>query len=352
MKKKVSIVVLNWNGKEHLMKCLHSIKSVSYSPLQTIVVDNNSSDGSKEMVLQEFPWVELVVNKDNLGYAGGNNCGIKKSSGDYVFILNNDTELDKNFLQPLVAILEKDPNVGCVQPKLLYASDHDLLNAVGSYFTSTGFLYHYGYRKNSNLKRYNVSLTIYSAKGAAMLIRKSALDKVGLFDEDFFIFFEETDLCHRLWLAGYEVVYEPDSVIYHHEAVDTSRQMNDYTRNYLSFRNRICSFIKNLEISNMLKIFTILFSIYLFLFLLYIVKAKWHLAKAIIMGVIWNITNLPSTLSKRKKIQRALRKISDGKLFDTIKRDPPFIYYYYLFTTLKDFKEEKLLEKNIYSKKS
>jgi len=348
MKPKVSIVILNWNGKKHLEKCLLSIKKVSYSPLEVIVVDNASSDGSSEMVKKDFPEALLVVNKKNLGYSGGNNIGIRKSTGDYIFILNNDTEVSKDFLDPLVLAFEKDTTLGCVQPKLLYGSDHMLLNAVGSYFTSTGFLYHYGYRKKADLKQYNVPLTIYSAKGAAMLLRKSTLKKVGLFDEDFFIFFEETDLCHRLWLAGYKIVYIPDSIIYHYEAVDTNRQMKDYTRNYLSFRNRICSFIKNLQGINILKIFTVLFAIYLFLLIFYIISSRWYLVKAIVMGVIWNIKNLPKTLRKRRIIQRSIRSISDKELFENIKRNPPFVYYYYLFTTLKNLKRERFLEENIY----
>ncbi len=347
-KPKISIVILNWNGRQHLKKCLLSIKEISYAPLEVIVVDNSSSDNSAEMVKKEFPEVVLVLNQKNLGYSGGNNIGIKKSTGEYVFILNNDTQVSKDFLDPLVSVMEQDATLGCVQPKLLYGSNHNLLNAVGSYFTSTGFLYHYGYRKRENLRQYNVPLTIYSAKGAAMLLRKSALKKIGLFDEDFFIFFEETDLCHRLWLAGYKVVYVPNSIIYHYEAVDTSKQMGDYTRNFLSFRNRICSFIKNLQGMNIIKIFTVLFAIYLFLLIFYIISFKWYLVKAIVMGVIWNIKNLPKTLKKRRIIQESIRSISDKELFANIKRNPPFVYYYYLFTTLKNLKQERFLEENIY----
>ena len=346
MKPKVSIVILNWNGRDHLRKCLLSINKVSYPRLEVIVVDNGSSDGSVEMVTKEFPHFILVQNKKNFGYSGGNNIGIRKSTGDYIFILNNDTEVAKDFLSPLVLALEKDPALGCVQPKLLYASNHILLNAVGSYFTSTGFLYHYGYRKKADLTQYNTPLTIYSAKGAAMLLRKKALEKVGLFDEDFFIFFEETDLCHRLWLAGYKIVYIPSSIIYHYEAVDTNRQMKDYTRNYLSFRNRICSFIKNLEGFSMIKIFAVLFAIYVFLLIFYIISFKWYLVKAIIAGIIWNIKNIKTTLQKRKIIQEAIRKVGDKQLFANIKRNPNFAYYYYLLTTLKNLKQERFLKEN------
>lgn len=344
MKTKVSIIVLNWNGKNHLRKCLKSIEKISYKPLEVIVVDNDSKDTSCEMVEKEFQWVKLVRNTSNMGYSGGNNIGIKASKGKYILILNNDTEVTEDFLSPLVEVLDSDKKVACAQPKLLYGDNRNLLNAVGSYFTSTGFLYHYGYRKNAKLATYNEPLSIYSAKGAAMLLRKSVLQKVGLFDEDFFIFFEETDLCHRLWLSGYTVKYEPSSVIYHYEAVDTSKQMKDFTRNYLSFRNRIASYIKNLEIINMVKVLFFLSVIYSFLCLYYIFNLKPHLLLAIAAGVGWNIIRLPNTLKKRNNVQSKIRRISDAELFLHIKRNPPLKYYYYLFTTLKNFKDEKAIQ--------
>lgn len=344
MKIKVSIVILNWNGIGHLKKCLESIQFVTYSPLEVIVVDNASTDGSVEMVKKEYPKVIVVENKKNMGYCGGNNLGIKKSTGKYVFILNNDTEVTKNFLEELVFQMEKDKKIGCIQPKIVYGADHSMLNAVGSYLTSTGFLYHYGYRKKSNSLQYNTYMPIYSAKGAAMLFRREALDKVGLFDEDFFIFFEETDLCHRLWLSGYTVMYDPKSLIYHYEAVDTSSQMRNFTRTYLSFKNRICSYIKNLESVHAIKMLSALGLMYSILFFFYLLKLKLDQSSAIIMSVVWNISNLQNTLAKRKYIQSKLRKKSDRVLFPIIKKDPAFSYYVHAFSKdLKDYPYESII---------
>lgn len=340
--KKVSIIILNWNGKESLRACLQSVQLASYRPLEIVVVDNNSLDDSPEMVEKEFPNVILVRNDKNLGYAGGNNKGIEKSTGDYIFILNNDTKVTKNFLQPLVRIMELNKAVGCVQPKIVYGGNHSMLNAVGSYFTSTGFLYHFGYRKKANAPQYNKKLKIFSAKGAGMLLRKSALKKVGLFDEDFFIFFEETDLCHRLWLAGYRVIYEPSSLIYHYEAVDTSKQMNDFTRSFLSFRNRICSYLKNLEIRSLIPLFTVLIFVYVVMFFVYFFTLKLWNAWAIVLSFIWNTIYLPKTLLKRSRIQK-FRKITDTQLYGIVKKDPSLIYYYYLFNgRIQDFKDDKV----------
>ena len=340
----ISIVILNWNGKHHLVHCLGSLAKISYKPVEVIVVDNHSSDGSQAIVRSKFPWVKLVENKKNLGYSAGNNVGIRASRGTYVFILNNDTEVEKSFLEPLVAACQSDTTIGCIQPKLLYASNHHLLNAVGSYLTSTGFLYHYGYRKPQSRLQYNRRIHIYSAKGAAMLLRKSALTKVGLFDEDFFIYFEETDLCHRLWLAGYTVVYEPTSVVYHHEAVDTHKQMQEFTITYLSFRNRIASFLMNLEWFQVIKIFPILFGIYGCLVVYYLVRLRPSVAWAIVSAILWNVQHIALTLKKRRYVQLYIRRRRDKELFQYIKHDPPLIYYYYLFTTLKNFRYEKAIQ--------
>lgn len=343
MKKLVSVVILNWNGKKHLIACITSLQATTYKPLEIIVVDNNSSDGSVEQVRKQFNKVTVVANTTNIGYSAGNNAGIKKSRGEYVLVLNNDTEVDPSFLEPLVHALEKDPKIGCIQPKLLYASNHSLLNAVGSYLTSTGFLYHYGYRKNSSDGKYNRPLSIFSAKGAAMLLRKKALDKVGLLDEDFFIYFEETDLCHRLWLAGYTVVYEPSSIIYHHEAVDTKRQFNAYFPSYLSMRNRIISFVKTLEAGNLIRILGALGIVYSALFVYYTITFQFSLARSILAGVWWNIRHVSLILEKRRDVQR-LRKKTDAQLFPFIKHNPPLAYYYYLFTTLKNYTDEKVID--------
>lgn len=344
MQKKVSVVVLNWNGKKHLKICLESLKLVNYSSLEVIVVDNNSTDGTVEMVEKSYPWVRLVKNKKNVGYAKGNNIGIRESSSEFVFILNNDTKVTQDFIDPLVSLMDSDQKIACVQPKLLYAIKPTILNAVGSFLTSFGFLYHYGYRKKEELSKYNRRMDIYSAKGAAMLLRKTALNKVGLFDEDFFIFFEETDLCHRLWLAGFRIVYEPSSIIFHFEAVDTSKQMRDSRRTYLSLRNRVCSYIKNLETRNLINILIMLSFIYAAFFIHNIFMLRFNLSIAVISSIIWNIKEFPNTLKKRRIIQRKLRKISDDELFRIIKKNPPIKYYYHLFFgNLKDFTNEKAI---------
>jgi len=331
LKKKVSIIIPNWNGKRFLKMCLSSLDKLTYPNYEIVVVDNGSKDGSREYVKRYFPFVRLIENKENLGYAGGANLGIKNSFGDYVLILNNDVEVEPNFLTILVERLESSSKIACVQPKICTYDNREILDAVGSFLTSSGFLYHFGRLKKASLSQYNQVREIYSAKGAAMLLRRDVLDRIGLFDDDFFAYFEETDLCHRVWLAGYRVVYEPKAVIYHVVAGTSLKFFVGAPMLYFSLRNRICSFLKNYETFNLIKLLLITLLIYFGMSLVYLATFKFSLVLAVIKAVFWNFKNLPKTLKKRKFVQEKVRRISDEELFKKTMKNPPISYYFYLF---------------------
>lgn len=329
----VSIIVLNWNGKKFLKNCLDSLQKVIYSRLEIIVIDNNSTDGSREFVETNYKKVTLIENKENYGFAKGNNIGFKASTGDYVLILNNDTVVTPNFLDPLIKDFESNPTIACLQPQIRLSDNKQLLDGVGAFLTFTGFLYHFGYLKDRMQLKCNKKMKIFSAKGACMFLRRKAIEEVGLFDEDFFIFFEETDLCFRLWLAGYSVVYEPESVIYHLGGGDTTLS-NSYQyekRLYLSFRNMICCYIKNFGTNNLITIFPIFFILLVGLFLYYCITLRSNLMKVIFHSIFWNIKNIQKTVKKRMVIQGEMRKVSDALVNKHIIRNPKISYYYYLF---------------------
>ena len=330
----VSIVVLNWNGKKFLKNCLDSLAQLTYSRVEIIVVDNNSKDGSQEFVRTNYQNAILIENKENYGFAKGNNIGFEASTGDYVLILNNDTIVTPNFLEPLIKDFEDDPEIACLQPQIRLFENKQLLDGVGAFLTLTGFLYHFGYLKDRMLSKYNKKIKIFSAKGACMLLRRKAIEKVGLFDEDFFIFFEETDLCFRLWLAGYSVVYEPESVIYHLGGGDTTSS-NSYQhekRVYLSFRNMICCYIKNFGTRNLLIILPFFILTHVVLIFYYLLIMRIYLIKVIFKAYYWNIYNLSSTIKKRNNIQHNIRKVSDYRLNKYIFHNPKANYYYHLLT--------------------
>lgn len=339
---KVSIVVLNWNGRKFLKKCLDSLQKLTYPQIEIIVVDNNSTDGSQQFIKKNYPKVILIANKKNYGFAQGNNIGFQKSSGEYVMFLNNDTVVTSTFLEPLITDLKKDSKIGCIQPQMRVMKNKDLIDEVGSFITFTGFLYHYGYRKNYKLEKYNKVKEIFSAKGACMLFPRKVLEKVGLLDEDFFIFFEETDLCFRIWLAGYKVIYEPSSVIYHVVGGDTtsSDKYNYERRIYLIFKNTTCSYLKNFGTLNLLTIFPVFIFVQISVMLSFILKRRFNLVREIFKAYWWNILNLARTLKKRQIIQHKIRKVSDNKLNSYIKLNPNLSYYYYsLFKTTQEYND-------------
>src|SRR3989344_355191 len=144
----VSIIVLNWNGKSFLKSCLDSLKKITYSPLEIIVVDNNSIDGSQEFVKKNYQKVSLIENKKNYGFAQGNNIGFRAAKGDYILFLNNDTVVTPNFLEILISDFKKNKKIGCLQPQMRVMKNKNLIDSIGSFMTFTGFLYHYGIVKN------------------------------------------------------------------------------------------------------------------------------------------------------------------------------------------------------------
>lgn len=337
---KVSIIVLNWNGKKFLKNCLDSLAKLTYSQVEIIVVDNSSTDGSQEFVKTNYEKVILIENKENCGFAKGNNIGFKASTGDYILILNNDTIVTPNFLKPLINDFENNPKIACLQPQIRLFKDKQVLDGVGAFLTFTGFLYHFGYLKDRTQAKYNKKMKIFSAKGACIFLRRKVIERVGLFDEDFFIFFEETDLCFRLWLAGYLVMYEPESVIYHLGGGDTSSS-NSYQyerRLYMSFKNMLCCYLKNFGTYNLFTIMPMFIFTQTILCIYYLITLKLNLLKVIIKAYVWNICNLLSTIKKRNNIQHNVREISDFQLNKKIIVNPRFSYYYALVTAkLKEY---------------
>ena len=174
------------------------------------------------------------------------------------------------------------------------------------------------------------------------MLPRSVIEEVGLFDEDFFIFFEETDLCFRIWLAGYTVLYEPKSVIYHAVGGDTttSGKYKYERRIYLIFKNTTCSYLKNFGTRNLIKVFPFFVSVQTGIFFYFLITLRFYLILAIIKAYWWNLSNLKSTLHKRRKVQKEIRKATDKDLDMHIKRNPRLSYYYYsLFKTTMEYKD-------------
>lgn len=311
----------------------------TYKNFEIIFVDNASADDSVKFIEDNYKdsRLKIIKNNKNLGFAGGNNLGFQYIKGEYVVLLNNDVWVPRNYLEKFIKSFEEIPNLGSVQSKIVLMDKPDTLDTCGSYWTDFSFLYYYGHGKSQLLEKYNKSMPFFSNKGASMMIKKDIIDKIGLFDDDFWCYYEETDFCNRIWLAGYECWYYPKAVIYHAGGGTNLTFENDYIQ-FHNFKNKLLSFLKNFEF------FTLVRIIPLFLFMNIILSCFWLLQGktshffAIYKAIWWNILNFKKTLGKREIIQ-SMRKKSDNEIFSKTKKNPRLSYYYHLFKGLENYEE-------------
>jgi GT2 family glycosyltransferase len=238
----VAVVVLNWNGREDTLACLTSLARADGDRSITIVADNGSVDGTVEAVWERFPAVELVLNGANLGFAGGNNAGIRRAlelGAEYVLILNNDTEVDPGFIRVLVDEAARRPDAGALCSKILFAEPSDLIWFAGAGFDPrSGYNGRQrGYRERDDGRFDGVTETD-RACGAAMLIPREVLEKVGLFDYDLFAYSEDTDWSLRAREAGYRLYVVPGSKVWHKVSAASGGESSPTTL-YYNLRNTI-----------------------------------------------------------------------------------------------------------------
>lgn len=330
---KVSIIIVNFNQKRLTLTCLTSLKKITYPNFEITLVDNGSTDNTTSEVKKRFPKVRVYECKENLGFTGGNNRGIERAKGKYILLLNNDTKVTPGFLEPLVEDLEKDSFLGIVQSKIFVMDKPTLLDSVVSYQTLTGFLFHKGYLDRDK-KEYQKFMYTFSAKGVCMLVRKEVF-KVGLLDDDYFAYFEETDLCWRAWVTGYKVGFEPRSVIYHKMGA-TSVKMKSAFINYHSFKNRIRTILKNSSSATLLWMLPVHLAACIALTFYFLVSGNAGASLSIIKALWWNILHLEKTLKLRNKVQVA-RKLSDAEIFNLVMRNPSLGFYTRHLSLVKEY---------------
>lgn len=315
----VSIVIATTRGGADLEACLASIQAQPYAGLDVIVVDNGSKDPGIGDLPERFARVRLLRNEQNLGFVGANNQGIEASAGELVLLLNDDATLEPGALERLVHGLLEHPSWAAAQAKLVRMDDPSLLDTAGSFLTPTGFLIHRGSREPA--ERFTASDEIFAAKGACLLVRREALREVGAFDADFFAYFEETDLCWRLWLAGWQVGFAADARVRHKLGATAGDLPSEFVQ-FHSFKNRICTLAKNLGPLRLAWMLPYHLALCLALAAWYSVRARPRLGGAIVRAVAWNAARAPRTLSKRRHVQ-SLRRVRDRELMTHILRPTP-----------------------------
>jgi hypothetical protein len=219
----VSIILVNYNGAEVVLNCLRSLLQFLHTvPYEIIVVDNASTDGSAALIAQQFPAVKLIKQAENRGFGAGNNVGATDARGEFLLLLNTDTLLSSDVLPPLIKLMEAHPTVGIVGTKLLNTdgtlqlSVADEISIVGEYKTLKQLKqYTHPQQRNAIEQRFQHVQTVDIVIGAAFFIRRSLFETLNGFDETFFMYFEESDLCQRSRDQGWQVLYTPDVAITH-----------------------------------------------------------------------------------------------------------------------------------------
>jgi GT2 family glycosyltransferase len=247
----IAIVMLTWNQKGLTLDCLQSLAKVDYpaEQLHIIVVDNGSTDKTAQAICEAFPAVTVIENSDNLGFAAGNNVGIRYALDlctDYIMLLNNDTLVAPTFLSHLLPVAASDPKIGIVTPKIYYYDPPNRIWCAGadvSWINGVTRRLHAD-ETDDNLPDANTDVTF--ASGCALCVRRSVVEEVGMLDPRFFIYYEETDWCLRMTRAGYRCVYVPQAKIWHR--VSSAMQEGSPRSAYYMSRNVLLFLQKSLPL--------------------------------------------------------------------------------------------------------
>lgn len=239
----VYVIVLNWNGKEHLEECFRSLMGLDYTNVRFLMVDNAARDGMTDYVSSHFSSVEIIPLKQNIGFGGGNNVGIRhaiKQGADYIALLNNDTAVHPRWISELVAAAEENPSAGVFASKMLYHQNWFIINGVGVIMNRLCHCW-----DNHNMRFKNSvrnSEQVIAACGGAFFIRRECIQEAGVFDPAYFLYLEDVDLCIRIRQLGYDIITVPQAMIYHKFSSGTVE--GSPWKNYFLLRNRLTILFK------------------------------------------------------------------------------------------------------------
>jgi GT2 family glycosyltransferase len=313
----VTVIILNYNGLTFLPRCLETLQKSTYSPLELVVVDNNSTDGSLDYLQQNHPGVKIVAFRENLGYAGAYNAVVPQAEGETVVLLNFDVEVEPGWLDQAVELMVSEPGLAAVQPKLRSLQQRGLFEYSGG---SGGFIDRFGYpfvrgrlfeSLEPDVGQYDDVKPVFWATGAAFVTRKSAFVEAGGLDADFFMHMEELDLCWRYWLMGYEVKVAPRGVVFHWAGAALSAER--FHKMYFNHRNGLVMMLKNYGWRSLLRNLpgrllldwiTVASSLF---------RREAKRSGAVLLAHAYVLSHLPSIWRKRRRVQR-LRKVADREL--------------------------------------
>ena len=313
-------IVIPHHRAEVLRDCLRSLFSCSGPSPRVIIVDDGPDAPSIQRASKEFPRIEVLRNQRNLGFSASCNRGLEAVRTRYAVLLNDDTRVTADWLDPLVAAADADPSIAACQPKLLSAGQPGRLDdggGAGGYIDRLGFPFCRGrvlYHLERDRGQYDRQVPLFWACGSAMLLRLEAVRRVGFLDPEYYMHMEEIDLCWRLHLAGYRVMAVPSSVVYHHSG--RSLQAATFRRAYLKHRNNLVMVCKNLGAGSLLRVLPLRCCLEVLASLGYLLKRQWRQVPAPVAALLWCLTH-PLNLRRRRRqsrslLQRGAAPVDDG----------------------------------------
>lgn len=286
----VSVITVNFNQPEATVAFLNSIRQITYPRIEVIVVDNASPTGGLAAIIPLHPKIKFIQSVANLGFAGGNNLGVKAAAGEYLLFINNDTEVEPGFLEPLVACLQQHPNAGMASPKIKYFHHPNVIQYAGGKainpFTGRGNFIGHGQTDDGSYETTQPTELIH---GAALLVSRKLMDTIGWMDETYFLYYEELDWCERAKRAGFALFYVGQAVIYHKESLSVGK--HSPLRTYYMTRNRLLFIRKNYRLFQRWS--ALMFFIAVAIpknTILFILQSRLDLLRAFWRGVWWHIS--------------------------------------------------------------
>ncbi len=286
----VTLITVNYAQAAVTCELIRSLKSITYPNIEIIVIDNASYE-KPDIIQERFPEIKLIRSKANIGFAAANNLGISSAKGEYLMFLNNDLEVEPGFIEPLVKALQDDESIGAVSPKVLYYGSNIIQyagsNKVNPY---NGRAFSLNYQEIDSGDRTGSKQTYY-AFGAAMMVPKRLIEKIGPMPEIYFMYYEEIEWCEKIWRSGHRVFYIGDSEVYHKDSISIG--INSPLKTYYLNRNRILFLRRNTSLIQQ----CISFIYFMMLviprqLLLFTFRGKFDHLKYYLKALGWNLTHL------------------------------------------------------------
>jgi len=308
MKPTISVVIVTYNSEAYISQCIQSVLKQHNPNLEVIVIDNHSTDRTIQILENEFSTsITFISLKKNVGFAEANNVAVEKAGGEFLFLLNPDTELSDNFFSPLIQAMKKNTQIGACQPLVYLMNNRNVINLTGKVPQFLGFDWIRDFQEKESPKEGK----ILSISGSGVLLRSLMIKEIGLFDPAYFMYYEDSDLSWRMNLAGYDCVFVPQSIMFHdYKLVPNGRSQTSKNKLFYAERNRVLNVLKNYSFKSLMLILP-LFFVFELLLIFFACISGFGKEKIRTYLSIWKLR--AHIMQARKQVQ-VLRKRSDRNI--------------------------------------